>query len=88
MAAPEVARAPKPEDVAAADAEPMPEKGNLVGFLHMAAQAEIDLAGGSDEAKQAALDKLQSIKTKGEARDYLNEVQAKINAAQADKETK
>jgi phospholipase C len=65
------------------DNEPLPEKGNVIGFLHAAAKADAELAGGGEAATQAALAKVEAIQTKGEATAYLNEVEAKVAAAKA-----
>jgi hypothetical protein len=67
---------------AAADMEPLPEEGNVIGFLQAAVKADVDLSTGEEE-KQAAIARFEQIKTKGDAKEYLSEVTAKIDAAKA-----
>jgi hypothetical protein len=66
--------------------EPLPEKGNVMGFLHAAAKTDAELAGGTEADFAAAQAEVEAIKTKGEARAYLNKVEAKVDAVQAAKE--
>jgi phospholipase C len=67
---------------AAADMEPLPEEGNVFGFLQAAVKADVELST-TEEEKQAAIARFEQIKTKGEAQEYLGEVAAKIEAAKA-----
>lgn len=75
-----------PVDVAAdmSDPTPLPDAGNEIGFLHIAAKTDIELQGGTDEAKTAVLARLQTIQTKGQARQYFQEVGTKLQAAKTD----
>jgi len=72
-------------DPSARDAEPLPEKGNLLGFLYIAAKTDVELSGGGEATKTAVRAKLESILTRGQAREYLQEVAARLKAAQAAK---
>ncbi len=65
-----------------ADMEPLPEEGNVFGFLQAAVKADVDLST-SEAEKQAAIARFEQIKTKGDAKEYLSEVAAKIDAAKA-----
>jgi phospholipase C len=59
---------------------PLPEKGNLTGFLQVAAKTEAELNGGKADARKAAQAKLKSIKTMGDAENYLQEIATKMQA--------
>jgi len=76
--------APSPEEIEArtarTDAEPMPATGNIWGFLANAARAEAQMAGGLPEHYSAAFAKVRAIKTRGEARQYLREIGARVRA--------
>ena len=64
-------------------AAPQPEanvdSGNLPAFLHVAMRA--DIATSAADAKHAILSRVQSIQTRGQAAAYIQEVQAKVQAA-------
>jgi phospholipase C len=64
-------------------AAPQPEAnvdtGNLPAFLHVAMRADIETS--PTEAKHAILSRVQSIQTQGQAAAYIQEVQAKVQAA-------
>jgi phospholipase C len=78
--APAVAEAALPE-AAEADlrAQPLPDSGNIVGFLGIMLKTDIELAGGSDvESKLARVD---AIETLAEAEAYASEVYARAKAA-------
>jgi len=79
---------PTAEDVAAdmGDPTPLPEIGNMIGFLHIAAKTDIELQGGTDAAKTAVLARVQAIQTKGQARQYFQEIYTRLQAARAEKD--
>ncbi len=83
---PQAARQISQEEMDANDAAPLPESGNLHGFLQMAAAAELELSGGGEEAKNAIAFKLQSIKTQGDAKLYMGSVAQKMEVAKAKEE--
>ena len=66
-------------------AAPAPEStidhGNLPAFLHVAMRA--DITTSPPEAKHAILARVQSIQTRGQAAQYIQEVQSKVQAAKA-----
>ena len=66
------AMAPAP----AAD-EPLPQTGNIHGFLALAAKAHLEMAEGDPVATDAIHQTLTGIETWGQARDYLHAVQTK-----------
>lgn len=55
------------------------DKGSLPGFLHIAMRHDIQLS--PPEAKHEILARVQAIQTRGQAAQYINEVQSKIQAA-------
>jgi len=59
-----------------ARAEAPVNEGNLPGFLHSALRQDIQISG--PEQRQAIIARVQSIKTRGEAMEYLREVQQKV----------
>lgn len=65
---------------AAADLEPLPESGNTIGFILIAAKMEIEMSGGTEAEKDAILANLASLKTKGDARKYVDSVMSAANA--------
>ena len=65
---------------AAKDEEPLPDSGNMVGLLMIVAKTDIELSGGTDSDKAAILARLAAIKTKGDARRYVDEVMARVDA--------
>jgi phospholipase C len=83
LTVPAPAPAPQAEtvDFSAKDAEPLPEKGNIHGFLYVAAKTDVELSGGGEAIKAAVRARLESIQTRGQAREYLKEVMAKLKAA-------
>jgi len=71
-----------PEDVAAAEGEPLPESGNLIGFLAAALKTELEMADASEH--QAIRERFDSLQTLGGARVYLEEVAWKVRQVRAD----
>jgi phospholipase C len=69
------------------DARPLPESGNLIGFLHIALKAEVDMSDGSDASKQAIIDNFKAnVKTYGDARDYFARISAEVQAVRESKQ--
>jgi len=54
-------------------------KGNLPGFLHIALKGELKMAGTAQE-KNAILARFKQLKTRGDARMYLQKVLPELNA--------
>ncbi|PYQ29951.1 MAG: hypothetical protein DMF56_09500 [Acidobacteria bacterium] len=69
-----IAKAATRDDRHVAD-DNAPITGNLAGFLHIALR--YDLAMSPSESRGATIARVRSLKTRGEAADYINEVQAK-----------
>jgi len=61
-----------PEEAAAVEREPLPESGNLIGFLAIARKTELEMADPSEHP--AILERFNSLQTRGGARAYLEEV--------------
>lgn len=71
------------EERAAIEAAPLPDSGNLIGFLHIMLKTEFELSGQTDAERAAIIAKFQLIRTRGEARAYINYVMAKVAAVKA-----
>jgi len=65
------------------DLKPLPERDNLIGFLGIAAKTDRELSTGTPIERAAIHAKLQSIKTRGEARAYIESVMTRAAAARA-----
>lgn len=65
------------------DAQPLPERENLIGFLGIAAKTDRELSGDTLLDRAAVHAKLNSIRTRGEARAYIRDVMARTEAAKA-----
>lgn len=65
------------------DQQPLPERDNLIGFLGIAAKTDRELEGNTLTARAAVHAKLQSLKTKGDARAYIRSVMARLEARKA-----
>jgi phospholipase C len=63
-------------ELAARELEPVPDRSSLAGFLGVLLKADSKLS--ADRA--AAIARFQSVKTRGDARVYLHEVMAKVQA--------
>lgn len=74
------------QEQAELDQQPIPKSGYLASFLVTALKTELDLSDGSSEEKAAMVEAFQKIKTKGEARVYLEKVLKQVDAARADEE--
>lgn len=66
-----------------ADPTPLPEKGNVIGHLHVAMKADFEMSDGSDASRSAIIARVQGIKTRGQARQYFGEVWTKVQAKKA-----
>jgi phospholipase C len=72
-----------PANLQAEDAEPIPPTGNLHGFLAIGLKTELELSSGEPAERQAIIANFKNIRTKGDARAYMDQVTAKIDAAKA-----
>lgn len=79
-APPPAARSARVESAGARDDEPLPEKGNLIGFLRIALKTDVELSDGSAASEAAILARFQTIRTRGDAREYFREVALKVKA--------
>lgn len=52
------------------DQQPLPERGNLIGFLAIMAKTDLEMPGGTPAEGAAIQARVQAIKTRGEARAY------------------
>jgi phospholipase C len=71
-----------PADLSA-DTRPVPDVGNVPGFLGVMLKTELELSVGGDAEKAAIIANFQQIKTRGQARDYIEKVNAKLRKVQA-----
>jgi len=65
------------------DQQPLPERGNHIGFLGIAMKTDAEMSGATPAAPTAFLAKAQSIKTRGEARAYIQSVMTRAKAAKS-----
>ena len=70
-----------PDQVAASDAQPMPQSGNLVGALGLLKKAEADLSSGIESEIAAIKAKIASIETRGHLKAYASDVMEKVRQA-------
>lgn len=77
--APMAVAAAAPMTVATAN-QPLPETGNLPGFLAATLKADLEMAADSEKAKQQILQNFQQIKTIGDADAYMKAVLTRVNA--------
>jgi phospholipase C len=84
-AAPTAAARPviTPERRAALDLEPLPRSGNLQGFLGVALKTELELAARRPQLRAGIQQHFQTIRTRGQARAYMQLVKQKLAAARA-----
>lgn len=66
----------------AREQDPIPDSGNLAGFVGLLLKADSGLATTSEE-RHAAVTRFQSVKTRGDARTYMHEVMNKIQTERA-----
>jgi phospholipase C len=71
-----------PEVLAARELEPVPERSTLVGALGVLLKADSNLSPTPAD-RAAAIARFQSIRTRGDARKYIREVMAKVQAEKA-----
>jgi phospholipase C len=65
----------------------LPSYGNLIGFLHIALKTELELSGGTEPERAAIMARFKGIKTRGQARAYIDEISAKAEAARTQRTT-
>lgn len=68
------------EQKAALDAQPLPAKGNTIGFLRIALKEDLELAAGNPAEQAAIMATYKAIKTRGQARAYMESVMTKVYA--------
>lgn len=71
------------EQLAAIDALPVPDEGNLAGALANLVKAEIELSNGTPEEIAAIRARFEAITTRGQAHAFAIEVMEKVNLAKA-----
>lgn len=67
------------DERAALEQQPVPDRGSLTGFLGTLLKADSELSATPEE-RQAAVARYKNIKTRGDARAYIHEVMAKVQA--------
>jgi phospholipase C len=67
------------------DREPLPESGNVIGFLGIMLKTDIELSEGNEAETAAKVKRVKRIETRGEAQAYAMEVYAKAKAARAER---
>ena len=70
------------QERAVIDAQPLPERGNLIGALLNLRKAEIELSAGTPAELAAINARFAAIKTRGDARVYADQVMEKVGIAQ------
>ena len=68
------------------DRRPLPQTGNLPGFMSIVLKTELELSSGTPADRAAILANYQAIKTRGEARAYIESVMARATAARSRRE--
>jgi len=81
-ASPRPRTAVEPETLRARLNEPVPESGNLAGFLVNTLKMDLELSATPQE-REAARTKHAAVTTRGDARSYVQDVMARVKAAQA-----
>jgi phospholipase C len=71
------------EELAARTQEPIPESGNLRGFLAVAQKTEIELSLGSPAERAAIVAKVQTLQTRGDAAAYIEQVMTRVKERRA-----
>jgi phospholipase C len=82
-APPKPAAVPSAAAIAALDEQPLPASGTLRGVLAIVAKTDFELSAGSDTEKAAIVQTHHKIRTRGQARKYINSVMKKLDAARA-----
>lgn len=62
-------------------AQPLPDEGNIQGFLGVALKTDVELSGDDKAAAAAKMEKVQQIQTRGEAEAYIHDVAERARAA-------
>ena len=70
------------QERAVIDAQPLPERGNLIGALWNLRKAEIELSAGTPAELTAINARFAAIKTRGDARAYADQVMQKVGIVQ------
>jgi len=65
------------------DQKPLPERGNLIGFLAITAKTDLEMSGGTPAERAAIQARVQAIKTRGQARAYMEDVLTRAEAARS-----
>jgi phospholipase C len=65
--------------------QPLPDPDNVHGFLQILLNADLELSRGDPAETAAILSRFRSIKTRGDAQQYAEEVVTKATAAQANR---
>jgi phospholipase C len=63
--------------------QPLPESGNVHGFLGIVLKTDIELSDGNSAETAAKIARVKQIQTRAEAEAYAQEVYAKVKAARA-----
>jgi phospholipase C len=81
--APPAPRAPiTAETRRARDAKPVPESGNLPGFLHILLKTDLEMSA-TPQDRDAALARYHAVSTHGDARAYIADVMARAGTARS-----
>jgi len=64
---------------------PLPKSGTLRGVLHITLKTEFQLSDKTEETRKAILENYKNIKTRGDAKNYIDSVMVKLNAERANK---
>jgi phospholipase C len=62
-------------------AQPVPEEGNIQGFLGVALKTDVEISGDDRAQAAAKMEKVQQIETRGEAEAYIEDVAERARAA-------
>jgi phospholipase C len=65
------------------DQQPLEDRGNHIGFLGIALKTDLEMSRGTPAERAALMAKAQSIKTRGEARAYIQSVITRAKAAKS-----
>ena len=68
------------EEQAIIDQQPIPERGNLPGVLSIMLKTEIELSSRNPTIVAGMIAKVKALKTRGEARAYIDSVMQKVRA--------
>jgi len=79
---PDISRAAlSAEKLALEEMIPLPGSGNIIGFLQIANKVEYELSGRTEPEKAMIANNLKNVKTKGDARRYIDSVLTKLKLA-------